>query len=553
VKRISILLLLAAAACSTSTGQPKAPASGQPKAPPPATQGPAPTPTPGIRSRLDPTVIEETETTVIRRLPKADYVKVDARHVKLPILGDQTALEFYKEDDKYYYVSESKALPEEIEAKRKALEQKQVVAPGAATPPAAPPPSPGVGAEDFESIVPPVASNGLRLEDVAKTGLPDGGMWRASFAVADMNGDGIPDIVAPPNRMGDGKLRIWLGDGKGRFSAWPLSFTDDGKPSPRFTIDYGAVAVGDLDGDGKQDVVSASHGKGLVALYGDGKGGFRVVRTGLPPAEFSSQAVALLDADGDGKLDIVASRDGPGQDQKGIIDVMQVRVYLNHGKDGFEWKKDALVGAFYSNSLNAWDYNGDGRKDILTGSNYTGALTLLWKNQTDHTFAPVSFDAIELYAYHFATAPGTFGKEHLAAFADSYFAQANVPDPTRAVGISLYVLRDGKWERHRIWREKEGRASITAIAMGDMNGDGLDDVVFADNGNRRVRVLLQQQDGTFSELEQKQEPAIASLGQWLRLADVNGDGRLDVVLSRTVSSSAPNESGGWNVYLNRAK
>ena len=86
-----------------------------------------------------------------------------------------------------------------------------------------------------------------------------------------------------------------------------------------------------------------------------------------------------------------------------------------------------------------------------------------------------------------------------------------------------------------------------------MNGDGLDDVVFADNGNRRVRVLLQQANGTFAELEQKLEPAIPSLGQWLRLADVNGDGRLDVVLSRTVSSSAPNESGGWNVYLNRAK
>ena len=119
MKRISILLLLAAAACSTSTGQPKAPASGQPKAPPPATQGPAPTPTPGIRSRLDPTVIEETETSVIRRLPKTDYVKVDDRHVKLPILGDQTAVEFYKEDDKYYYVSEPKALPEEIEAKRR--------------------------------------------------------------------------------------------------------------------------------------------------------------------------------------------------------------------------------------------------------------------------------------------------------------------------------------------------------------------------------------------------------------------------------------------------
>jgi len=342
VKRISILLVLAAAACSTSTGQPKAPAPGQPKAPPPAAQGPAPTPTPGIRSRLDPTVIEETETSVIRRLPKTDYVKVDDRHVKLPILGAQSAIEFYKEDDKYYYVSEPKALPEEIEAKRRTL----AAAPGTPAAAAATPASPGVSAEDFESIVPPVASNGIRLEDVEKTGLPDRGMWRASFVVADMNGDGIADIVAPPNRMGDGKLRVWLGNGKGAFTAWPVSFTEEGKPNARFTIDYGAVAVGDLDGDGKQDVVSASHGRGLVALYGDGKGGFRVVRTGLPAADFSSQSVVLLDADGDGKLDIVASRDGPGQDQKGTIDVQQVRVYLNRGKDGFEFKKDALVGGF---------------------------------------------------------------------------------------------------------------------------------------------------------------------------------------------------------------
>ena len=44
-----------------------------------------------------------------------------------------------------------------------------------------------------------------------------------------------------------------------------------------------------------------------------------------------------------------------------------------------------------------------------------------------------------------------------------------------------------------------------------------------------------------------------SVGQWICLADLDGDGRLDIVLSRTVSSSAPNEKGGFDVYLNKVK
>ena len=142
---------------------------------------------------------------------------------------------------------------------------------------------------------------------------------------------------------------------------------------------------------------------------------------------------------------------------------------------------------------------------------------------------------------------------HVPAFADAYYSSANLPTPARAVGISIYSFRDGKWERHRLWRQKDGKASVSAMAMGDLDGDGLDDVVFADNAKRRVRILFQQPDGGFEELDEAEEPPIESPGQWLSLADVDGDGRLDIILSRTVASTAPNEAGGWNVYLNRAK
>jgi hypothetical protein len=543
VKKVAVVLLLAAVACSSS------PSPSKPAAPPPVVN---PTPTPGPLTRTDPTVVEETETYVIRALPKSDYKKVGERSIKHPLLAKP--VEYFKEDDKYYYVYFPKSLPEEREAAAGGQ-------PGAVPTPASPGMavskqnvSPGVTKADFTDIIAPRVPGSIRLEKVANSGLPVEGMWRASFVVADVNGDGIPDIVAPPSRVGNGQLRVWIGNGKGSFTPWPLTFVGtDGKPLSQFSIDYGAVAVGDIDGDGHMDVVTASHAAGLVSLFGDGKGSFRVVRTGLPARDFSSQAITLLDVDGDGKLDIVASRDVPGGETMNTIDKLQVRVYLYRGDRGWEWKKQSLVGGFYSNSLHGWDYLGDGHKAVLTGSNYTGALTLLWRNAGDDTFQPVQFDQIELYAYHFTTQPGTFGKARVPAFADAYFSQANLPDPTRAMGITIYAYDQGKWTRHRVWRKLESKASVTAMAFGDLDGDGLDDIVFADNEQRKIRVLFQQPDGSFSEMDEKLEPSISSVGQWICLADLDGDGRLDIVLSRTVSSSAPNEKGGFDVYLNKVK
>ncbi|MEP6993578.1 MAG: VCBS repeat-containing protein [Acidobacteriota bacterium] len=534
MKRFPLLLILAASACSSSSQPGKAPSPGSPR----------PTPTPSILARIDPDVIEDTDTYVIRRLPKARYIRVDDHHIRLPIVA--TPMEFFKEDDEYYYVSTPKRLPDEIALKKRAREQE-------AKPPTkeeAKKEESLVPLADFEDLSPARVSGRLKLEEIPNSGLPPRGMWRASFAVADVNGDGILDIVSPPARMGDGKLRIFLGDGKGRFSDWPLTFTDAGKPTTRFFLDYGGVAVGDIDGDGKMDIVCASHNTGLTSLFGDGAGGFRIVKTGLPTRDFSAQSIALADADGDGKLDLIAARDVPPETAKSV-DKTQVRVYLFRGVDkGWQFKADGIVGGFYSQRLSTFDFDGDGRKDVLTGSHQAGALTLLWKNDGNGTFSPVSLPVIEIYSFHFATAPGTLGRDRAAAFADSFYMSRNSPS-TKAGGISVYAFRKGEWTRHRIWRKKDLAATVSALAMGDLDGDGLDDVVFADSEQDRLRVLFQQPDGSFVEAAEAEEPALNSPGECVRLADIDGDGRLDILLSKTVKSSGPTEPGGWNVYLNR--
>ena len=543
-KALLLLALWTSVACSSGGPKPTAPPPVAPKAVSSATPIVAPTPIPlGL---TDPNVVEETDTYVITRLPKADYIRVDDRHVRNPILG--FSVEYFKEDDAYFYVIRQKQVPAEEALKRQLAEQQ-----GAPPKPADPKrqQEPAVPLSDFDDLAPARVSGRLRLEPAPKTGLPPGGMWRASFAVADMNGDGIPDIVAPAARIGDGTPHIWLGDGKGSFAEWPLSFTENGKPH-ELTIAYGGVATGDIDGDGKMDFVCATHGSGLVSLFGDGKGGFRIVRKGLPAGDFSAQAVVLVDADGDGKLDIVASRDREKEHQAGEqVETSQVRVYLYRGAEGWQFKQEGIVGGFYSNSLHAWDFDGDGRKDVLTGSHFVGALTLLWKNEGNGTFSPVMFDAIEIYAYHFATEPGTFGRDRAPAFADAFLMTTRVPENARATGITVYALQEGAWTRHRVWREKSGKSLQYAMAMGDLDGDGLDDVVFADTAKNRLRIFFQQPSGGFVEMAEKEEPTIDSPGQCIRLADLDGDGRLDVVLSKTVTSSTPNVKGGWSVYMNR--
>jgi hypothetical protein len=535
VKLIRLCLSLSALVLPLACASP---GSSRSSAPPPA-------PTKPPLSRTNPNIIEEDEIHWVERFPKDEYIRVDDRHFKHMLIP--FPVEFFKEDEKYYYVYQYKrnAETEAIDRALRGSPTPPTPAPPVATSPGTTPTPAAPTLADFEDLSPARERGRIRLEEVSSTGLPSSGLWRASFVVADMNEDGIPDIVAPPARLGESRLHVWIGDRKGHFSAWPINFVEDGKPNASFSLDYGAVAVGDIDGDGRLDVAAASHGAGVVSLFGDGKGTFRVERRGLPTRDFSTQAIVLADADGDGKLDIVASADTGG-----ATDTHQIRVYLYRGADGWQYEPDSFVG-LYSNSLAAWDFDGDGRRDILSGSHFIAATTVLWKNLGNGRFEPVRFPELEVYSYHFASVPGTLGKARIPAFADAYYMMTNEPEVARATGISLYTFEKGTWTRHRVWRKKSGRSAQYALAMGDLDGDGLDDIVFADTEIDRLRVFFQKPDGTFSEMDESEEPKLDSLGQCVRLADLDGDGRLDIILSKTVASYRLNDRGGWNVYLNR--
>ena len=141
------------------------------------------------------------------------------------------------------------------------------------TKPVAPMVAPTPSAEEVKKIkdsyrVKVESSNRLRFVPFGE-GLPSSGQWRDGFAIADMNGDGHPDIVHGTPRKSPGPPAIFLGDGKGSWRRWKEA------TFPPLPYDYGDAQVGDFNGDGHPDIALAVHLKGVIALLGDGKGNFR--------------------------------------------------------------------------------------------------------------------------------------------------------------------------------------------------------------------------------------------------------------------------------------
>jgi hypothetical protein len=129
----------------------------------------------------------------------------------------------------------------------------------------------------------------------------DGSPHNHGLAVADISGDGIPDVVT--SNQTDRSVSVMIGEGTGRLA-----------PAKGSPLDVGAepymLRLGDMDGDGKLDIVAPLvSGSGVVVLRGDGSGGF----AHAPGSPYATPArpltVTIADVDGDSRNDVLAAHD----------------------------------------------------------------------------------------------------------------------------------------------------------------------------------------------------------------------------------------------------
>jgi hypothetical protein len=339
-----------------------------------------------------------------------------------------------------------------------------------------------------------------------------------ALAVGDVNGDGKPDIIVANNCTSDpgtascstdGNVAVLLGNGDGTFQ-------------PAVTYDSGgflavSVAIADVNGDGKPDLLvvnrngssMAGSGDGTVAvLLGNGDGTFRTA-VNYDAGALQSEAVAVADVNGDGKPDLVVAN----MCQVGTCDLAgdlsgSVSILLGMGDGTFTETANYATGAYGTNALAVADVNGDGTLDIAVSSVCNGTQTL-------------SCGVVGVVAVFLGNGDGTF----------QYSA-----------GYEIFGVGTG------------------SVRIEDVNGDGKADLVVSavcatadgcastSSAPSAAGVLLGNGDGTFQTAQY-----FGSIGYsygstpGLGAADLTGDGNVDLIVTSwctdaSCSTGAPEHS-----------
>jgi hypothetical protein len=377
-----------------------------------------------------------------------------------------------------------------------------------------------------------------------------GGFGATSVTVADVNGDGKPDLVvakACGSSCAEGSTSVLLGRGDGTFQ---LSVVYESGGSIAYS-----VAVADVNGDGKPDLVVANcgpiginacqSGNGLVGvLLGNGNGTFRPVVT-YDSGGSTAVSVAVADVNGDGKPDVlVANECGTSSTcQPGSVGVL-----LGNGDGTFQAAKtyDAKYAVV---SLAVADVNGDGRPDVLTASDNSdpGRVGVLLGNG-DGTFQPVVTYSSGGNAAMSVAAADVNGDGKPDLLVGNMCINICAVGAVGSVGV---LLGNGDGTFQPAVTYDPGGTGAWSVKVADVNGDGKPDLVVALYFYHSVGVLLGNGDGTFQAVTNYDSGGTVPMS--VAVADLSGDGKSDIAVANYCNGSGLNcTTGSIGVLLNNS-
>lgn len=392
---------------------------------------------------------------------------------------------------------------------------------------------------NFDEARPPLPFQDAVHFQVSQDGLPKSGQWRNNFVLADLNEDGIADMLMPPPREGEFRAPvILLGDGHGAFRQWKKV-----RWPAKLPFDYGGVAVADFDHDGHKDIVVAVHFKNQYVLYGDGHGDFsRFQKLPTPRGEVHSQAVAVADFNGDGWPDLAflaeVSYDIKTSES---LSVPSVWVLENGKGKGWTVHLKGLPGKVMGMKLVATDLDGDGRPDLLLSSNTQDWRNLVFFNKVDAAtdawnWATNRVGEVLTGAFHFSVVPEAGTTNQVLAVFQQFQLLRKPDEPTgrqstSRSGLVRYTIHPNGAVDTRVLEldETEQRSNPWwRLASGDINGDGVADAVLLRRSGA-LQVLFG--DGRGGYVEEK-TPEFKPMGRPydVQIRDVDGDGHGEIIV-----------------------